>query len=389
MSRRSTPPIAGIAALLLLWTALWWSVPGWLLAPVLPGGWLTILLAAAIALIPLPVLLRGFTGGGYPSAATRLLLFRPFWYVQLALPLLAMAGALGVLAGLAWGQPREFGRWAVAAAGLLFVVLGVRGYAGTRRLAVRRLPLKPAGLPPGFAGCRIVQLSDLHVGPHTSARHIERVAEAVRRLAPDLIVHTGDQVDDYARDMETFARYFGDLEAPLGVYAIAGNHDVLAGWAGVRSALERLGITVLVNEAVAVERGGTRVWLVGTGDPAGEYWDRGGGDAAAPDLDRSLRGVPTDGFTIALAHNPALWPGLAARGVSLTLSGHTHYGQLSIPSLGWCLASPFLEHAMGLHRRGDAILYISPGTNFWGIPFRVGIPAEVTVVELEAPGGGA
>jgi predicted MPP superfamily phosphohydrolase len=122
--------------------------------------------------------------------------------------------------------------------------------------------------------------------------------------------------------------------------------------------------------------------VAGTGDPAGLHWSRDGGRSAAPDVARTLAGVPADDFTIVLAHNPALWPALAERGADLTLSGHTHHGQLSIPRLGWSLASPFLEHAMGAHERGRSQLYINPGTNFWGIPFRIGALPEVTVLTL-------
>jgi predicted MPP superfamily phosphohydrolase len=129
-------------------------------------------------------------------------------------------------------------------------------------------------------------------------------------------------------------------------------------------------------------RGGARFWVAGTGDPAGLHWSRDGGRSAAPDVARTLAGVPADDFTIVLAHNPALWPALAERGADLTLSGHTHHGQLSIPRLGWSLASPFLEHAMGAHERGRSQLYINPGTNFWGIPFRIGALPEVTVLTL-------
>ena len=113
----------------------------------------------------------------------------------------------------------------------------------------------------------------------------------------------------------------------------------------------------------------------------------GPGGGAAPDLARTLARVPEGAFTIALAHNPALWPGLAKRGVHLTLSGHTHYGQLSIPSLGWSLASPFLEHAMGAHRLAESLLYINPGTNYWGLPFRIGALPEVTVLTLRRSPG--
>jgi predicted MPP superfamily phosphohydrolase len=92
--------------------------------------------------------------------------------------------------------------------------------------------------------------------------------------------------------------------------------------------------------------------------------------------------VPEDATVIAFAHNPKLWPALAARGVALTLSGHTHWGQFALPKLGWSLASPFLEHAMGAHTSADSLLYISPGTGYWGIPFRLGAPPEVTLVTL-------
>jgi predicted MPP superfamily phosphohydrolase len=223
---------------------------------------------------------------------------------------------------------------------------------------------------------QIVQISDLHVGPHTSRRHLARIAAAVRDARPDLIAITGDQVDDYAGDVEPFAAAFGGLSAPLGVFAIPGNHDVYAGWPEVRRGMEAMGIRVLVNQSVPLERNGARFWLAGTGDPAG------GRSAAGPDIPRTLASVPSDGFTIALAHNPALWPALAERGVDLTLSGHTHYGQLAIPWLDWSLASPFLKHAMGAHRQDGSLLYINPGTNYWGIPLRVGTRPEVTVLTL-------
>jgi len=137
-----------------------------------------------------------------------------------------------------------------------------------------------------------------------------------------------------------------------------------------------------------MRRAGQRFWLVGTGDPAGNGRPRDAGGDAAPDIERTLAKVPHDAFTIALAHNPALWPALADRGVALTLSGHTHYGQVAVPRLKWSLASVFLDLAMGAYRRGRSLLYINPGTNYWGLPLRLGALPEVTVVTLRraAPG---
>jgi predicted MPP superfamily phosphohydrolase len=374
-------------AILVLMNAAWWLVLGPLLAPIVPGGWIGILAAALLLLLPLAVVVRGFRVGWYPSARTRVWLIRPFVYGQLFLPLLAGAGLVGLVAGWPLGAAARSGRWAVAVAGVVLLLVAAWGWAGTRRLVVRRLELALEALPPGLEGLRIVQLADLHVGPHTSRRHLERIARAVRAAEPDLIALTGDQVDDYARDMEVYAAALGHLTAPLGVFAIPGNHDIIAGWDAVRRATERLGIRVLVNEALPVARDGARLWIAGTGDPAGRYWRRDGGAAAAPDVERTLAAVPPGEPTLALAHNPALWPALAERGVALTLSGHTHYGQLAIPRIGWSVASIFLEHAMGLHRRGGSVLYISPGTNFWGIPFRIGALPEVTVVTLAARRG--
>lgn len=376
------PSISLIFAILFAWNVLWWLVLGSLFAPLLPAGWYSIVLAALLLLSPVVTIARGLARGAYPSALKRIWIFRPFWYGQLFLPLLGISGVLGLLAGLPFGVAATTGRWAVAGAAASLLLLALWGYAGTRRLVTRRMDFSFPDLPAGLHGLCIAQLSDLHVGPHTSHRHLSRVVEAVRSARPDLIVLTGDQVDDFAGDVEPLAGAFGELTAPLGIFAVAGNHDVYAGWSSVRRGMERLGWTVLVNEAVELGRGDSRFWLAGTGDPAGGTMMARDGADVAPDVDRTLAPIPPGAFTLALAHNPLLWPELARRGVPLTLSGHTHHGQFSVPSLGWSVASVFLQHAMGVHREGSALLYISPGSNFWGIPFRIGSLPEVTVLTL-------
>lgn len=364
----------------LAWNSALWLVVGGLLAPSVPGGWRTLLALMVVLASPFVLILRGMGGDSYPSAFTRIWIYRPFWYAQLALLLLAAAGLLGLLVGLPFGSGPQVGRGVAGVTGVLLLVGAAWGYGGTRRLVVRPMDLVFPGLPQGLDGMRIVQLSDLHVGPHTSRKHLARVVEAVGDARPDLIVLTGDQVDDYARDVEALGATLGGLSAPFGVIAVAGNHDVYAGWDPVRRGMERLGWKVLVNEAVRLEREGARLWVAGTGDPAGGM--RPGDRHVAPDLGRTMASIPADEFSIVLAHNPALWPGLVRLGADLTLSGHTHYGQLAVPRLGWSVASLFLDHAMGAHREGSSVLYINPGTNYWGIPFRIGALPEVTVVTL-------
>jgi predicted MPP superfamily phosphohydrolase len=312
---------------------------------------------------------------------------RPFWYTQLILPLVAAGGLIGLVLGTPFGQALLVGRVLAGVVLTLVASILALGYLGARRLVVRNVDAVIPGLAPEFDGLRIAQLSDLHVGPHTSRRFLQRVVDATQSLTPDVIAVTGDLIDDRAEDVAVYAKALGSLEAPLGVYMIPGNHDVYAGWDDVERNLHsaRLG-TVLVNETRLLHRGSATIAIVGTGDPAG---GQRGASRVAPDVDRALEAVPSSATVIAFAHNPKLWPALAARGVALTLSGHTHYGQFALPRLGWSLASPFLEHAMGGHAHEDALLYISPGTGYWGIPFRLGAPSEVTLVTLRRGESGA
>jgi len=373
----------GFLAVILTLTAFSWLLVGTFIYEMVPGGWRTIVIAWALSVVPLFVLIRNISTGRYPSAAVRLILFRGFWYAQLLMLPLALTSAAVALIGLPFGTGELAGRATVLIGAPLLTLLALWGYVGARQLVVRDLTLTPKAMPAALDGLRIVQLSDLHVGPHTSRRQLTKIAEATRNAQPHIIAYTGDQVDDYPHDIDVFASAFGHLTAPLGRYAIAGNHDVYAGWGEVRRRLEAAGVTVLVNRAVKLTHNGAEFWLAGTGDPAGEQFVRGQ-ETGAPDIPRTLADVPRDAFCVTLAHNPALFPYLAERGVAVVLSGHTHYGQFSIPSRNWSLASLFLEYAMGTYERNGSLLYISPGTNFWGIPFRIGALPEVTIVTLKA-----
>jgi len=364
-----------VAYLLLAWTTLIVLAAG-----LFPGAALVVLAIALYTTVPLVAFVRWRGWPFYPGRAFRLLVVRPFWYTQLLLPLVAGAGLLGLIAGAPFGDALIVGR---VAAALVFVVVAVvlgAGYFGSQQLVVRDVDVEVPRLPAEFDGLRIAQLSDLHVGPHTSRHFLQRVVATTQRLAPDLIAITGDLIDDRWEDVAVYARELRALEAPFGVYMIPGNHDVYAGWDDVERALRDANLgTVLVNELALLHRGDSTVALIGTGDPAG---GARGNSRAAPDVELAMADVPDNATVIAFAHNPALWPSLAARGVALTLSGHTHWGQFALPRLGWSLASPFLEHAMGAHMEDEALLYINPGTGYWGIPFRLGASPEITLVTL-------
>lgn len=357
-----------------------WGTLGVLAAGLFPGALAGLVVVALYTTLPIAAFIRWRGWPFYPGAAFRLLVVRPFWYAQLILPVVSAAGILGLLGGAPFGEAIVVGRVAAGVALALVATMLGAGYFGAGRLVVRHVDVAVPGLAAEFEGLRIAQLSDLHIGPHTSRRFLRRIVDATRDIAPDLIAVTGDLIDDRAEDVASYARALGSMTAPLGVYMIPGNHDVYAGWDEVERALRAADLgTVLVNDAHVLRRGDATVALVGTGDPAG---GARGSSRSAPDVERALARVPQGATVIAFAHNPKLWPQLAARGVALTLSGHTHWGQFAMPTLGWSLASPFLEHAMGAHVERDALLYISPGTGYWGIPFRLGASPEVTLVTL-------
>lgn len=372
----------GFLVTILLLTGLSWLLVGTFIHEMVPGGFRTIAIAWALSVVPLFVLIRNIVTGRYPSAAVRLWLFRTFWYLQLlVLPLAITSGVIAML-GFPFGMGDAAGRATILIGAPLLILLGLWGYVGSRRLVVRGVELRPRDMPAALDGLRIVQLTDLHVGPQSSRAQLRRIADATSAARPDILAYTGDQVDDHPADIQVFAAAFGHLSARYGVYAIAGNHDVYAGWAEVRRRLEEIGIQVLVNRAVPLEHNGAAFWVAGTGDPAGGQFVRGE-ESGAPDIERTLAEVPPGAFCITLAHNPALFPALAGR-VAVVLSGHTHHGQFSIPSRGWSLASLFLEFAMGTYERNGSLLYVSPGTNFWGIPFRIGALPEVSVMTLRS-----
>ena len=357
----------------------------WLSIGVLAAGFsraagIAVTVLAVYTTVPLIVFARWRGWPFYPNAAFRLLVVRPFWYTQVLLPLVALGGTIGVMIGALVGHALVGGQIGVATVLVVVGVVLLAGYVGSRQLVVRRVDASIPGLAPEFDGLTIAQVSDLHIGPHTSRRFLSRVVKAVRDARPDIIAVTGDLVDDRAEDVTAYASALGELDAPLGVFMIPGNHDVYAGWDAVEQRLRReVPARLLLNEAHVIRRGPATLVLAGTGDPAG---GRPGQSRAAPDVELALTSVPNGATVVAFAHNPALWPALSARGVALTLSGHTHWGQLALPRVGWSLASPFLEHAMGAYRERDSLLYISPGTGYWGIPFRLGALPEVTMVRL-------
>jgi predicted MPP superfamily phosphohydrolase len=242
-------------------------------------------------------------------------------------------------------------------------------------------------LPKAFDGCRIVQLSDVHAGRGVPATLIGRAVELARDQRPDLIALTGDFIHAGKGHVEQVASILARLRAPLGVWAVLGNHDYSVRNAmGVRrhpnlhrmvaGALERHGIPVLRNRSVPLRRGAATLYLVGVED----LWSR------ECDIPGAFAAVPPAAPAVLLAHNPLTVTHLGDRRADLTLSGHTHGGQVNWPGLGrFFLTKQGRRFAAGMYRNGASWLYVHRGVGYgWRIRFNVRPEVAVLVLRRAA-----
>ncbi|HZI20196.1 MAG TPA: metallophosphoesterase [Pyrinomonadaceae bacterium] len=269
---------------------------------------------------------------------------------------------------------RRFLRGAGAAA--LAGFAGVAGYASLWEpyaYEVTETDVFIRGLPAGFDGLRVAQLTDVHHSPLVPIGEVRRVVELANAARPDLFVLTGDYTTSRRRYIEPCAEALGRLSAPGGVWAVLGNHDHYNDAELTTRALERRGISVLSNANTLLRRGGDELRLAGVDD-----W--GWGQA---DWGRTLRGVDLSRPSVLLSHEPAVLDMPEAAGLSLIVSGHTHGGQISLPFVG--APARFVEefrYLGGLYERGGTQLYVSRGTGMIGLPVRLGARPEIAVLRL-------
>lgn len=262
----------------------------------------------------------------------------------------------------------------------LFLLLpGTRLYAerfAPRHLRLERVEVPLPGLPDGLAGLRVGLLTDIHYDRGRPLALLERGVDLLNAAASDLILLGGDYVNSRAADFERCAVLLSRLRAPLGAYAILGNHDYWAGADLIAAKVAAAGPVVLRNESRRlVAPGGAPFWLVGLDDTVRRH----------DDLDAALVGVPEDAFCLLLAHEPDVADGPGGREgrIRLQLSGHTHGGQVILPLVG----APLLprsgrRYISGLYRTATRTIYTSRGLG--GVPpyIRLNCPPEVAVLTL-------
>lgn len=285
------------------------------------------------------------------------------------------------------GRRLLLARGAAIFAGLTAVsVTGYGAYAARRPPSIDRVRVPLAKLPRRMDGFRIAVVSDIHLGPLAGPAHAERIVAAINGLDADLITIVGDLVDGTVEELRPAAAPLRRLSARHGAFFVTGNHEYYSGAGPWVDELPRLGVRVLQNARVEIDG----LDLAGVNDLAGEEFSgvaaggaaagqAAGGMTAGPNFAAALGDRDAARPVVLLAHQPIQAFEAARHGVDLQLSGHTHGGQLMPFNLLVKLQQPIVS---GLGEVDGTQVYVTNGAGFWGPPVRVGVPPQVSLVEL-------
>lgn len=262
-----------------------------------------------------------------------------------------------------------------------FGVRGAREAYGDPEITRHTLPF--ANLPPGLDGLRLAQISDLHAGPLVGPELLRRWQDLAARERPDLLLVTGDLVDSRPDELGPFLEAFAGFPTTYGTFAVLGNHDYFDDPRPIWRDLEAAGIRCLENTSALVRRNGGSLAVMGLQDPMarnGRFRRMVFGPGPRPA--EAVRDVPADAFRLCLNHRPSEWDKALTAGARLTLSGHTHGGQINlIPGV----SSAYLlgPRTQGFYRQGEDLLYVSRGLGVVGLPLRIAAPPEIAIFTLK------
>ncbi len=271
--------------------------------------------------------------------------------------------ALRIAAGgtLATGLAAAYGRWEAS------------------RIQVRRTTVSIPHLPAGFVGKTVAVLADFHHGPYVSIGFVREAVRLANALAPDAVALVGDFAHKGTHTAEQLPPCLEALErlrAPLGVYAVPGNHDMQQAGQVYRDCIGTTSLCDLTNRSVRLTSAGAHLWLAGVDDL---WWGE-------PDLETALRGVPEGSAVVLLSHNPDFAEEHPDGRVGLVLSGHTHGGQMVVPLLGglWLPSRYGDKYRCGLVEGPASQVFVWCGIGTAGLPFRINCPPEIHLLTLIA-----
>ena len=296
------------------------------------------------------------------------------------------------------GRRRFLSLIALGIASLPFGALLYGMYRGKYRFRVLNYDLEFKDLPEDFHNYTITQISDVHSGSFDNREKIEYGVSLINEQKSDVILFTGDLVNNLASEMEPWKELFGTLEAPDGKFSILGNHDYgdYYDWnteeakaqnlEDLKAMQREMGFDLLLNENRYLQRGNGRIALIGV-----ENWGRGGFKKAG-DLGKATEGIDPEDFKILMSHDPSHWEDKVIHDdlhYHLTLSGHTHGMQFGIEIPGWVKWSPVkwrYKYWAGIYEELGQYINVNRGFGFLGYPGRVGIWPEITVIRLRKTG---
>jgi predicted MPP superfamily phosphohydrolase len=270
----------------------------------------------------------------------------------------------------------------------------IYGFWNKYRYQLKRVRLSFANLPTAFRGIKVIHISDIHSGSFTDKAAVKKGVEKIMKQQPDLILFTGDLVNNLAEEMKDYMDVFSQLNAPMGVYSVLGNHDYgdyvdwdsheakAANLARLKNIHGELGWRLLMNEHVVLEKDNEKIALVGI-----ENWSDKARFPKYGDLGKAYAGAESYPFKILMSHDPSHWDAevkTSYRDIDLMLSGHTHGMQfgVEIPGFRWSPVQYVYRQWAGLYEQDNQKLYINRGFGFIGYPGRVGILPEITLLEL-------
>lgn len=250
------------------------------------------------------------------------------------------------------------------------------GYFNARSIAeIKHVSVPIKNLHPELAHLKIVQLSDIHIGPTIKGDFVQAVVERVNTLNADAVVITGDVVDGDVAHLAKDAEPLAQLKSRYGSYMVLGNHDYFSGALEWTKQFQHLGITVLCNEHVILEHNGSHIALAGVPDYTAHRFV----EEHVSDPKLAIANCPANTVKILLSHQPRLASLALAAGFDLQLSGHTHGGQFWPWNFFVPLQQPYVA---GLQKLESLWIYISKGTGYWGPPKRIGAASEITLITL-------
>ncbi len=270
----------------------------------------------------------------------------------------------------------------------------IYGLTNKYNYQVRNIEMPFASLPEAFRGLKIVQISDIHTGSFNDLNAVNKGIDKVLEQKPDLILFTGDLVNNKSDEVGEYQKIFSRLQAPMGVFSILGNHDYgdYAKWdsaAAKQQNLEKLkqihtdmGWRLLLDEHLPLQKEGVSIGLIGVQNISGK-----GGFHSYGNLSEAMKGAERYPFKILMSHDPSHWDAEVVpkyTNIDLTLSGHTHGMQfgVEIPGFRWSPVQYVYKHWAGLYEQAHQKLYVNRGFGFIGYPGRVGILPEITVIKL-------